>query len=174
MPNHPTSTPSTTFINQKPPPPLPPLPPHKTLHKRPLLHPPIPPPSHPSTSSTPKTIYISARTPFVSAIKRARALLGNSPGEVVLLKASGRAIEKALQVGLLFLESGEGVRVFTGGSEVLDDIVDDEGGKGRKRKWGEEDGEGEKGEGEGDGEEEGDWEVRKRRTSTVEVWVTKK
>ena len=90
------------------------------------------------------------------------------PGEVLLLKASGRAIEKALQVGLCLLEGGEGVRICTGGVEVLDDVV---GGGGYKRKWGEDEGEGEE---EGNGEEGEGEDVRRRWTSTVEVWVTKK
>ncbi|PUU73548.1 hypothetical protein B9Z19DRAFT_1135014 [Tuber borchii] len=173
MANNPP-TPSTSLINQKPPPPFPRLPPHKKFHKRPLLHPPIPPRSASSSSSSgPKTIYISPRTPFVSAIKRARTLLGSAPGEVILLRASGRAIEKALQVGLCLLEGGEGVRICTGGVEVLDDVV---GVGGYKRKWGEEE-EGDEGEGEEEGEEEKEEEgedVRRRWTSTVEVWVTKK
>lgn len=96
------------------------------------------------------------------------------PGEVVLLRASGRAIDKALQVGLCLLEGGEGVRICTGGVEVLDDVV---GVVGYKRKWGEEEGrdggEGEEEEGEEEEEEEGE-DVRRRWTSTVEIWVTKK
>lgn len=96
------------------------------------------------------------------------------PGEVVLLRASGRAIDKALQVGLCLLEDGEGVRICTGGVEVLDDVV---GVGGYKRKWGEEEeeGDGDKGEEEGEEEDEEEGEdVRRRWTSTVEIWVTKK
>jgi ribonuclease P/MRP protein subunit POP7 len=43
------------------------------IQKRPLLHPPIPSPRTSSTS--PKIIYISASTPFISTVKRVRSLL---------------------------------------------------------------------------------------------------
>jgi len=94
---------------------------------------------------------------------------------VVLLRASGRAIDKALQVGLCLLEGGEGVRICTGGVEVLDDVV---GVGGYKRKWGEDEGEGREDEEDEDEDgEDGEVEVedvRRRWTSTVEVWITKK
>lgn len=43
------------------------------IEKRPLLHPPIPSPH--TNASQPKIIYVSTRTPFISAVKRVRALL---------------------------------------------------------------------------------------------------
>ena len=76
-------------------------------------------------------------------------------------------------MGLCLLEGGEGVRICTGGVEVLDDVVEVGG---YKRKWGEEDeeGDGDKGEEEEEDEEGEGEDVRRRWTSTVEVWVTKK
>lgn len=50
-----------------------PLPPKARIQKRPLLHP--APPSPYTSAATPKTIYISTRTPFMSAVKRAEKLL---------------------------------------------------------------------------------------------------
>ncbi|KAL9043887.1 MAG: hypothetical protein Q9214_002942 [Letrouitia sp. 1 TL-2023] len=49
------------------------LPPNARIQKRPILHPAIP---HPD-SAAPKIIYISTRTPFISAVKRARKLLSS-------------------------------------------------------------------------------------------------
>ena len=43
------------------------------IEKRPLLHPPIPSPH--TNASQPKIVYVSTKTPFISAVKRVRALL---------------------------------------------------------------------------------------------------
>ncbi|MCJ1245635.1 hypothetical protein MMC30_002839 [Trapelia coarctata] len=57
----------------RPPPKLKRLPPHAHISKRPLLHPAIPSPY--TSASQKKILYISARTPFISAVKRIRKLL---------------------------------------------------------------------------------------------------
>ena len=43
------------------------------IEKRPLLHPPVPSPY--AGANQPKIIYIATKTPFISAVKRVRALL---------------------------------------------------------------------------------------------------
>ncbi|RPB07221.1 hypothetical protein P167DRAFT_609616, partial [Morchella conica CCBAS932] len=127
-------TSTTTPQNPKPKPepnPTPkarPPPPTHRPAKRPLLHPP----------QTPRTIYISSRTPFVSAVKRAQRFLdtksttnitttkGKGKGAAdtksakaaknvdVTLKASGKAIDMTLQVALYFQsQSGYVVRIRT-------------------------------------------------------------
>ncbi|KAL0261813.1 hypothetical protein SLS55_003245 [Diplodia seriata] len=52
---------------------LPRFPAHADVQKRPLMHPPIPSPY--KSSDTPKIVYVSAKTPFISAVKRVRSLL---------------------------------------------------------------------------------------------------
>ncbi|EMC98411.1 hypothetical protein BAUCODRAFT_425308 [Baudoinia panamericana UAMH 10762] len=49
------------------------LPPNAKIHKRPLHHPAIPSPYTSSTQQ--KIVYVSARTPFISAVKRVDKLL---------------------------------------------------------------------------------------------------
>ena len=122
------------------------------IEKRPLHHPAIPSPH----SSDPKVVYISAKTPFVSTIKRVRKQLelidkramGNvsllGPGgdkkkimatgkqegrnEAVTLKATGKAIERAIDLGLYFQEQDDlKIRIETGTLTVVDDIVENEG-----------------------------------------------
>ncbi|KAF8416065.1 Rpp20 subunit of nuclear RNase MRP and P-domain-containing protein [Tirmania nivea] len=162
-------------FSSAPPSKLPPLPPSYTLQKRPLLHPPIPP-IH--SKRVPQIIYISARTPFISAVKRVRKILsvqeaslwstistlddasneqyrrqrnyrnnqrwrgggarrvgrnaaltqplerGEPVGEGVILKATGKAINKCLSLGVYFMKDDTvAVRVGTGSVDAVDDIV---------------------------------------------------
>ncbi|MCJ1308286.1 hypothetical protein MMC25_001939 [Agyrium rufum] len=130
------------------------LPSNARIEKRPILHPAIPSPY--TNSQNPKVVYISTKTPFVSAVKRVRKLLSlmekrnmgkidlvDGPGmdkqklkalgkrskrsEEVLLKATSRAIEKALSLGLYFQGQGDcRIRIRTGGVSVIDDIVQKE------------------------------------------------
>ncbi|KAL8998841.1 MAG: hypothetical protein Q9169_002179 [Polycauliona sp. 2 TL-2023] len=127
------------------------------ISKRPLLRPPIPSPY--ASSASPKIVYISTKTPFISAVKRVRKLLhlidkravgkvdlgdgqkgkdtlsalegnnepsGKEPEEVVL-KATNRAIEKALGLGIFFQGQGDvRVRLRTGSVGAVDDIVVEE------------------------------------------------
>ncbi|KAF1833780.1 hypothetical protein BDW02DRAFT_569643 [Decorospora gaudefroyi] len=132
---------------------LPKLPPHTKLTKRPLLHPPIPSPF--SNAASPKTLYVTASTPYIPTLKRVRKLLahvssrenqaacsgnrktralrangrleagevergiaeevrrrrlavgdagggGGAGGEEIYLKATGRAIPRALEIGVFF------------------------------------------------------------------------
>ncbi|KAF2692046.1 hypothetical protein K458DRAFT_425875 [Lentithecium fluviatile CBS 122367] len=150
---------------------LPQLPDHVTLTKRPLHHP--APPTHFASSTHPKTIYLTATSPFVPTLKRIRHLLTeitkrhkqslsahrhprsrqkarSKPveangklraadvereivedagdrdgvgGEEVYVKATGRAIERALQVGVHFQgEDDCNVRVEMGSVQAIDDI----------------------------------------------------
>jgi uncharacterized membrane protein len=83
-------------------------------------------------------------------------------GRVAVLKASGKAVDKALQIGLYFLDAGEVVVVATGTVEVVDDIAEKERvGMKRKRKA-------EKAE----EEEDEDTSMRVRKMSTVEITIT--
>lgn len=147
------------------------------VQKRPIPRAPVASPY--AGSHVPKIVYISSKTPFMSAVKRVQKLLrlaerramtpviegrqarkqnsqqqrnGNRAGwrggegdknilekcqqklrqDKVLVKATGRAIEKALEVGKWF-ELGKGgddeyeVVVKTGTVCVVDDIVEEEG-----------------------------------------------
>ncbi|KAI9870492.1 MAG: hypothetical protein M1830_004163 [Pleopsidium flavum] len=143
---------------------LPRLPDHARIQKRAILHRPIASPY--AGAPVPKIIYISTRTPFISAVKRVRRLLGQIDkramgkidlvdgegsdrakmralgkervGEEVLLRATSRAIERVLGLALFFEGRGDcRVRVRTGSVGVVDDVVEGEGGKtGRKRNAG--------------------------------------
>ncbi|KAL8772074.1 MAG: hypothetical protein Q9209_002740 [Squamulea sp. 1 TL-2023] len=138
------------------------LPSNARITKRPLLRPAIPSP-YTSSAST-KIIYISVKTPFISAVKRVRKLLDlidkravgkvnlgdgraeretlralkevdtetRKEPEEVILKATNRAIEKALGLGVFFQGQGDvRVRLRTGSMGTVDDIVVEE-----KRKCG--------------------------------------
>ncbi|RMJ27406.1 hypothetical protein PHISP_01722 [Aspergillus sp. HF37] len=128
------------------------------ISKRPIPHAPTANPY--AGASVPKTVYISTKTPFMSAVKRALKLLrqaekraldasgamkaadrrnpasgvGNTDdkekdrGEEVFVKATGRAIEKALSVGRWFERDEEKfcVRINTGSVLVVDDVEEDE------------------------------------------------
>ncbi|BCR85395.1 ribonuclease P subunit p20 family protein [Aspergillus chevalieri] len=139
------------------------LPKYARIQKRPIPHAPIASPY--AGSSTPKTVYISSNTPFMSAVKRVQKLLqqaekramtsvhlslGNKTKtdrqklaqmaeghgklrkeagqEEVFIKATGRAMEKAMRVGRWFEEREREyvTRVKTGSVLVVDDVVEDE------------------------------------------------
>jgi ribonuclease P/MRP protein subunit POP7 len=68
--------------------------------------------------------------------KRRKLGSGNGSGEggcdVVSLRATGKAIDRCLQLGAFFMERGHGVKVKTGTVGVVDDVVDvPEGWKGK-------------------------------------------
>ncbi|KAK4555236.1 hypothetical protein LTR86_007532 [Recurvomyces mirabilis] len=156
------------------------LPTNAKVHKRPLLHPAIPSPY--AGASQQKVVYVSARTPFISTVKRVEKLLKLSDkrlvqaattnakqssnkrkrgrddhdevlgiakeverlkskkrkggtvdddvegaGEEVVIKATGKAIQKAMQLGLWFQQREEYlVRLRTGSVGAVDDIELDE------------------------------------------------
>ncbi|PKX98152.1 ribonuclease P subunit p20 family protein [Aspergillus novofumigatus IBT 16806] len=106
-------------------------------------------------ASVPKIVYVSTKSPFMSAVKRVEKLLRQAEKrataavnlssskrtdrqklaevargqeqlskEEVFVKATGRAIEKALSVGRWFEERGTSIRVL-----VVDDIEEDEEAK---------------------------------------------
>ncbi|KAI4763734.1 hypothetical protein E4T52_10676 [Aureobasidium sp. EXF-3400] len=140
------------------------LPKDYKVEKRPLLRPPIP--SQYASSQHPKIIYISTKTPFMSAVKRVQKLLlqvekrsaqsasaqvsssrpkysasGNDEildiervaavmaankheRDEIILKATGKAIAKALSLGVWFDEKIEyAVRIETGTVGTIDDIL---------------------------------------------------
>ncbi|RDW77544.1 hypothetical protein BP6252_05597 [Coleophoma cylindrospora] len=109
----------------------------KKIQKRPLLHPSIA--GIHSSSKTPRIIYVSSKTPFISALKRAQKYFDASSktpgiklsahddranlraieesvkkqqmeGQVVTLKGTGKAIEKVLQLGMWFQDQDAGAR----------------------------------------------------------------
>ena len=139
------------------------LPPDATITKRPIHRPAIPDPFSSSTSQ--KTLYINAHTPFIPQIKRIRKLLSEverrerqslhatgrqallqangrldpkqvertiaeatkekreKGGEEVYVKATGKAIERALEIGVWFQKEGDcKVRVEIGSVKAIDDI----------------------------------------------------
>ncbi|KAB8232881.1 ribonuclease P subunit p20 family protein [Aspergillus alliaceus] len=136
------------------------LPKHARVQKRPIPHPPIASPYASATvpktvyvsTNTPFMSAVKRVQKFLQqAEKRATASVDLSNGkkrdqqklaqiargqeelrkEVVFVKATGRAIEKALSVGKWF-EEREGeyvVKVETGAVLVVDDVVEDEGRK---------------------------------------------
>ncbi|KAJ5095639.1 hypothetical protein NUU61_004995 [Penicillium alfredii] len=134
------------------------LPKYAKVEKRPISHAPVASPY--AGASAPKIVYVSSNTPFMSAVKRVQKLLRRAEKratagisledtrltdkqklaelasvsekrEEVFVKATGRAIEKALNVGKWFEEKGAEyvVRVTTGSVLVVDDVVEDEGKK---------------------------------------------
>ncbi|KAL7268285.1 hypothetical protein RUND412_009106 [Rhizina undulata] len=148
-----------------------------------------PPPIPRPTASSQKIIYIATTTPFASAATRIRKLLLlESPKEarqerdaevgdedLVRLKATGRAVEKALFSIREDLFGAAAKR----GIDVVDDIVDPPPhGHERKRKAGGARGGGKRKKGAGetvgevdDGEEET---KRLRKTSFIEVIISRK
>ncbi|KAI9779827.1 MAG: hypothetical protein M1839_007140 [Geoglossum umbratile] len=115
------------------------LPKHARIQKRPLLHPPIASPN--SGRGTQKVVYISSNTPFISAVKRVRKLLkgidkrdisndrvgkkGKVEAEEVILKATAKAIERALNLAIFFQGQQDcRVQIKTGSVGVVDDIVE--------------------------------------------------
>ncbi|KAJ5773626.1 hypothetical protein N7457_008522 [Penicillium paradoxum] len=131
------------------------LPNYAKIEKRPIPHAPVASPY--VGASVPKVVYVSRTTPFMSAVKRTQKLLlqaekrataninledtrktdkqildelskVSEKREEVFVKATGRAIEKALNVAKWFEErpTEYAVRVNTGSVVVVDDIVQDE------------------------------------------------
>ncbi|KAM3422372.1 hypothetical protein BST61_g2729 [Cercospora zeina] len=143
---------------------LPPLPPDAKVTKRPLLHPALPSPY--AGSSQQKVIYVSTKTPFMSAVKRVEKLLRLSDKrqvqsatqrskdsqkakrrsereadeilgiakelesakakagdqEQVILKGTGKAISKVMELGLWFQQREEyQVTLQTGTVSAVDD-----------------------------------------------------
>lgn len=133
------------------------LPSNATIQKRPIIHAPVA--SQYAGAKVPKVVYVSSKTPFMSAVKRVKKLLfhvekratkdvsmirnGDRRGmqriaeasekvakdkEEVLVKASGRAIPKALNVGEWFSNKEKDmlckVEVRGGSVSVVDDIVE--------------------------------------------------
>ncbi|GFF45502.1 hypothetical protein IFM46972_07809, partial [Aspergillus udagawae] len=136
------------------------LPKYARVQKRPIPHAPVASPY--AGASVPKIVYVSTKSPFMSAVKRVQKLLRQAEKrataavnlssskrtdrqklaevargqeqlskEEVFVKATGRAIEKALSVGRWFEERGNeyAVRVKTGSVLVVDDIEEDEEAK---------------------------------------------
>ncbi|CEJ55973.1 hypothetical protein PMG11_02200 [Penicillium brasilianum] len=137
------------------------LPKYAKVEKRPIPHAPVASPY--AGASVPKIVYVSSGTPFMSAVKRVQKLLRQAEKratanisledgrkteqqklaelakvaekqEEVFVKATGRAIEKALNVGKWFeeKEAEYTVRVKTGSVLVVDDVVEDEEKKERE------------------------------------------
>ncbi|KAI9050270.1 hypothetical protein LZ554_005438 [Drepanopeziza brunnea f. sp. 'monogermtubi'] len=144
---------------------LPKLPSNQKIQKRPLLHAPVAPVR--TSSQTPKIIYVSASTPFISTVKRVRAYLSEiesrasgplsindgpkellkgiqngvggggsgrgKRGEEVLIKGTGRAIEKVVRMAAYWGgQSDVVVRVGTGSVGAVDDVVARGDGKGEE------------------------------------------
>ena len=139
---------------------LPTLPPTAQVTKRPLLRPGIPSPY--AGTSQQKVVYISAKTPFLSAVKRAEKLLhlsdkrvvqsathlskrnrrrgddeivgiakevekqkkGVEKKEEVVLKGTGKAIAKVMELALWFQQRGEEyeIRLKTGSVGAVEDV----------------------------------------------------
>jgi ribonuclease P/MRP protein subunit POP7 len=149
------------------------------IQKRPLLRPPIPSPhatragaGASATATTPQVVYIQRATPFMSAVRRVRALLrgidaragqsardrtrprakkagalasagdgilaaaraaaaaaagGEGGREAVVVRGSGRAIDKVLHLAAWFAaraaEEGVAVGLATGSVCAIDDVV---------------------------------------------------
>lgn len=133
------------------------LPPNATIQRRPIIHAPIASPF--AGSQVQKVVYVSSKTPFMSAVKRVKRLLHEiekratqdvkligrgekagmqklaeareqltKDGEEVLVKASGRAMERALRIGEWFrtkeTEMDCEVEVRTGSVSVVDDVLE--------------------------------------------------
>ena len=182
LPRLPKGTPLTQLSHPIPPPNpktnLPPSP-DAQITKRPLPRPAIPSPY--TSSSTPKTVYISTRTPFMSAVKRVEKLLNladkrdvqaattqaqknkrkrkrptnddeedevmdiargveegrekkrrvaGASGEQVVVKGTGKAVGKVMELGAWFLQRHEfEVRVRTGSVGAVDYFEVAEGGE---------------------------------------------
>jgi len=132
------------------------LPPNHTVQRRPLDHAPVA--NMHAGKKIPKVVYVSQRTPLMAAVKRVKKMLlalenqaakegglkrRNLPKHVhdkhvrerseeekkIVVKASGRAMEKALKVGEWFRNKEKEflcrVEVAPGSVSVVDDIVPD-------------------------------------------------
>lgn len=133
-------------------------------------------------------VYISAKTPFISAVKRIQSCLDaaeNAPKSKtqkitsrekhneeagVTLKATGKAIDKCLQLGTFFMGKACEVRVKTGSVDVVDDVVDLPEGAAKRTKGKRKRRDMEMGE----KEQDRDVEMVTRVTSSVEILVFRK
>jgi hypothetical protein len=85
---------------------------------------------HPSprlVSSDKTAVYVSVSTPFVSALKRVTKLLNESnkagkKSSYVSVFGLGKAMDKALAIGLKFQTTGHEIQVLTGTVTVTDEI----------------------------------------------------
>ncbi|KAJ5888447.1 hypothetical protein N7495_008488 [Penicillium taxi] len=127
------------------------VPAYVSVETRPIPHAPVASPY--AGADVPKIVYISSRTPFMSAVKRVKKLLSEAEKratsgvnledtrtteaqklaelakvaekrEEIFVKASGGAIEKALNLGKWFEEKSTEyiVRVTAGREIVVDDL----------------------------------------------------
>ncbi|OJD15010.1 hypothetical protein AJ78_04695 [Emergomyces pasteurianus Ep9510] len=141
------------------------VPSYARIQKRPIPHPPSASPY--AGAKMPKIVYVSINTPFMSAAKRVQKLLKHAERratskvdlsekvgekeklakltesteelkkEEVFIKATGRAIEKAMSIGKWFAAKEEyAIKVNTGTVMVVDDIVEDERLKRKQEKKG--------------------------------------
>ncbi|KAI1906096.1 hypothetical protein LOZ39_005752 [Ophidiomyces ophidiicola] len=132
------------------------LPKYAHIKKRPINHPPAASPY--AGPNVPKIVYVSSKTPFMSAAKRVQKLLREAEKRAiskvkiqnkktddkanflllkestevlkkdeVFIKATGRAIKKAMDVAKWLSEKeGCNIKTKTGTLLVVDDIVEDE------------------------------------------------
>ncbi|WZH41809.1 Rpp20 subunit of nuclear RNase MRP and P-domain-containing protein [Fusarium acuminatum] len=127
---------------------LPPIPQGARIEKRPLTR------RQPPASSKSRIIYVSSKTPFMAAVKRARKQLdaslktegaaskyasvnsrvealkrtggGDTDSAVVTVAGTGKAIEKTLAVAGWFEQEGDcDVEVMTSTIGTVDDVVAD-------------------------------------------------
>jgi ribonuclease P/MRP protein subunit POP7 len=101
----------------------------KSDNRRVIKHPPV---KTLREVTTPGTIYISKRTPFVSALKRVTKQLDvltkkQANRKYVRVIALGRSMDLALSIGTEFQSQGRRVDVVTG-TELATDEIDDSGG----------------------------------------------
>lgn len=136
---------------------MPSLPSNATVQKRPIIHAAVASPL--AGAGVQKVVYVSSKTPFMSAVKRVKKLLGHvekratqnvgmvqrgdreamrklveasdkvaKDREEVVVKASGKAIAKALNVGEWFSNKEKdiscNVEVRSGSVSVVDDVVE--------------------------------------------------
>ncbi|KAK4543475.1 hypothetical protein LTR36_005618 [Oleoguttula mirabilis] len=99
------------------------LPPNATVSKRPLFHPAIPSPY--AGASQQKVVYVTARTPFLSAVKRVEKLLNLSDKRLV---QSATTLAKR--------KNGKRRRNAAREDEILDIATEVERQKGKRRKTG--------------------------------------
>ncbi|PVH74664.1 hypothetical protein DL98DRAFT_499468, partial [Cadophora sp. DSE1049] len=123
-PPPPSATPASSTSTRKPHTKLPLLTKNQKISKRPLLHAPISSPR--TSSSTPKIIYVSASSPFISVVKRVRTYLdaieSRSAGKLSLEGGDGKLL-KGIERGV----TGEGKRneevVMKGTGKAIEKVV---------------------------------------------------
>ncbi|KAK0510236.1 hypothetical protein JMJ35_007630 [Cladonia borealis] len=89
------------------------LPKNARVQKRPILRPSIPSPY--TGASQQKVIYVSAKTPFISAVKRVRKLLSEidrrSTGKIDLVNGKGNEKQKLMALREKTMSMGKGKEV---------------------------------------------------------------